>query len=196
MTVIHFALDLYFAMVLATAGLAKAEHPAQLAATLRRQRLLPRWSVTAGSWLFPWVEVILAGSLISGLASVLTAVVVLALFTSFLLMKGLLLASRRPVDCGCYGGKRVQVLDGADVATAALLTGLAVVHLCTALPGEPTPNAWRLAAAMLFSGTACWFAWRIVARRRFLAGWQASQGGAFTILEGSVKHDHATPATR
>lgn len=105
MNVAHLALDIYLAAVLATAGFAKAENPDRFAAVLRHQRLWPRWSVAVGSWLFPWVEVALAGLLILGLTPPLTAAAVLIVFASFLIIKVLLLMLRRDTDCGCNGGR-------------------------------------------------------------------------------------------
>lgn len=47
----QLALDCYFAAVLGVSGLAKIDNPALFAVTLRRQRLLPRWSITSVSYI-------------------------------------------------------------------------------------------------------------------------------------------------
>ncbi len=159
------ALDCYFAAVLGIAGLAKMDDPAPFAALLRRQRLLPAWSVGTISRLVPWLEIAIAGALLSGIATIVVAAFTLLVYASFLVIQILLLATKHGGDCGCYGAASPHRVERASVGTAALLACLASVHLW--LVDRATAVGWpcRLVAGICFAGIMGWLGWHIRQRR-------------------------------
>lgn len=165
MRFLTFALDCYFAAVLGIAGLAKLDDPAPFAALLRRQRLLPVWSVDTISRLIPLLEIAVAGALLSGIAAVVIATLTLLVFAGFLVIQMLLLATKRGGDCGCYGTASPHRVEGASVGTGALLACLAGVHLW--LVDRATAVGWpcRLVAGVCFAGMMGWLGWHIRQRR-------------------------------
>lgn len=154
------ALDCYFAAVLGIAGLAKLDDPAPFAATLRRQRLLPAWSVGATRRLLPWCEILLAAALVTGIASVLVAALVLLLFAGFLAGQALLVLTKSEDACGCYGAASAHRVEAASVATAVLLLALAALHLWLVTEAPAIAWQWRLAAGMLGAMAGSWLGWR------------------------------------
>ena len=165
MQFLTLTLDCYFAAVLGIAGLAKMDDPAPFAATLRRQRLLPAWSISAISRLFPWIEIVIAGALLSGIAALVVAALTLLIFASFLVVQTLLLATKHGGDCGCYGAASPHRVEEASVGTAALLACLAGVHLW--FVDRATALGWpfRLVAGVCFAGIMGWLGWNIRQRR-------------------------------
>lgn len=165
MQFLTLTLDCYFAAMLGIAGLAKMDDPAPFAALLRRQRLLPAWSVGTISRLFPWLEIAIAGALLSGIAAIVVAALTLLVFAGFLLVQMFLLATKHGGDCGCYGAASPHRVERAGVGTAALLACLAVVHLW--LVNRATAVGWpcRLVAGVCFAGIMVWLGWHIRQRR-------------------------------
>ena len=90
MSILLLGLELYFAAMLGVSGLAKVGQPAMFADTLRRHKILPSWSIKAVSTIVPWLEIAVAVLLITGLVPILTGLLVLFLFTSFLIMESIL----------------------------------------------------------------------------------------------------------
>src|SRR5690349_16898511 len=84
MNVLSFLLVVYFAMVLGTSGLAKLDSPAHFATVLRRQRLIPDWSINVISKSFPCLEIILA-FLILASPNIFKPFIAFAVFILFLL---------------------------------------------------------------------------------------------------------------
>jgi len=167
---IRLASDLYFAAILIISGLAKIEQPDRFATTLERHGLLPRWSITSVSRLLPWVEIVIAGVLIAGIFPLVTALLVFALFTSFLVVEGAILATKRANECGCFGVAYRQDIDGTSVATAAILVCASVLHLWIAAQGSSVSWEWRLGAVALISVAGAWIAGQMVQRRQQASG--------------------------
>lgn len=195
MNVLLLGLELYFAAMLGVAGLAKIKHPEQFAATLRRHRILPAWSIVGVSRAVPWLEVAAAASLIAGTAPVATAALVLMFFVSFLVIETILVVAKRATECGCYGVAYPQKVDEASVATSLVLVSAAAFHLWAVAWVEPISTEWRLPVIVLFGGAGCWLLWRIMTTRRLLNRGLAAAGGR--ILErrtfGATRRD-ATPS--
>ncbi len=165
MTIIHFGLDLYFAAILSVSGLAKVEHPALFAATLRKQHLLPAQSVAGASYVVPWAELVLAVMLVLGLVPAVTSGLVLGLFCSFLIVDVVLLTTKRSVDCGCYGNAHARKADSASVVTATVLVCLAALHAWTGIMVTPMIGALRPIAGVFLLGGEGWLGWCILRRR-------------------------------
>ncbi len=127
MSIFFLALTFYFAAVLGVSGLGKLEQPKEFGFVLRQYRLFPSWSIGGVSHLFPWAEMMIAAALITGIARMLVAFVVLALFVSFFIMRALLM-KRAGSECGCYGAAYKEQIDGASLSTATLFVGLAIVY--------------------------------------------------------------------
>jgi len=163
--VTQLALDCYFAAVLGVSGLAKIDNPALFAVTLRRQRLLPRWSITSVSYIFPWVELILAGALIIGVLPALTAALVLVLFSTFFVIETIILISRRETNCSCYGGAYTYKVDKASARTSVVFMALAALNVWASSTTAPIAWLWRLSATILFSIAGVWLLQHVMRRR-------------------------------
>lgn len=169
MTIVHFVLDLYFAAVLVVSGFAKVENPADFAATMRRQRILPRWSLRSTSLVFPWLEIALAVTLIVGLIPVLTASFLCVLFTVFFGIQTRLLLGGRATDCGCFGQALQRRVDGASLLTSGALIVLTALHLWATLHGAALNWTWRLPSMILLCAVGGWMWWGAIRRRRYAA---------------------------
>lgn len=145
--VLHIILDFYFASLLAVSGFAKAYKPAQFAATLRQQDILPVWSSKSIGYTLPWIEMGVAALLVVGTIPVLTAVTVLVLFTAFLIAESALYFTKYQGECGCYGTARTQPVTEASVITSAILVCLAALHLWISTQGPIV--GWQLRAAII-----------------------------------------------
>ena len=161
MNMIVFGIELYFAIMLGVSGIAKIAEPYDFAATLRRHRILPAWSVTPFSRVFPWLEVAIAGAVLTGAAAVATAALVLALFSAFLIVEVILVVTRRATDCGCYGVAYRQKVDGASILVSTILILLASVHLWLTTWVAPISQPWRILALIVLGGAGCWLLWRV-----------------------------------
>lgn len=166
MTTAGFVLDLYLAAVLGISGLTKVKEPAEFATTLYRHRILPSWSIPGISRVLPWIEVALASALVIGLATLLTAALVLILVGAFFIIETILLVNGSATKCGCYGTGHAGKVDGASVLTSAALVGIAALHLWAVHDGGRVAWAWRLAAIALCGGAGFWLLWRAMHRRR------------------------------
>jgi len=165
MQFLTLALDCYFAAVLGIAGLAKMDDPAPFAATLRRQRLLPAWSVGTIRCLFPWFEIALAAALLSGITAIRVATFTVLIFAGFLIVQILLLATRQGGDCGCYGAASTHRVEAASVATASLLLFLAALHLWLVIVAPTIAWQSRLTAVVLCVVAGSLLGWRTWQRR-------------------------------
>lgn len=163
---ISFLLNLYFAAMLGIAGLAKLDSPESFAITLRQQRILPIWSVSAISRLLPYVEVVLACMLVVGIVPTFTAATVLLLFISFLGVKLLLALTNPGASCGCSGATQSQVVDNASLLVSCVLIALAVLQLWTTIWVVPISWTWRLLGILVFNVSSLPMVWRVVERRR------------------------------
>ncbi len=166
MNLLRFLLDCYFALVLGISGLAKIDRPRLFAVTLRRHGILPTWSVGLVSRVFPWLEVLVAGMLIANVVPMYSVVIALFLFGGFLVIEGVLLATKRAADCGCYGGAHRQRVDSASVTTSGLLVALAAAHLWLVMQGAMIDWQWRLMVGIPFGVVTLFLVQRSVVRHR------------------------------
>ncbi len=140
------------------------DDPASFAAILRRQRLLPAWSVGTISCLFPWFEIALTGALLSGITAIRVATFTVLIFAGFLIVL-ILLATRQGGDCGCYGATSTHHVEAASVATASLLLFLAALHLWLVIVAPTIAWQWRLTAVVLCVVAGSLLGWRTWQRR-------------------------------
>jgi len=181
MHLLRFLLDCYLALVLGISGMAKIDRPRLFAVTLRRHGILPGWSIDPVSRGFPWIEVLVAYALIANVMPMFIAIATLVFFGGFLAIEGILVAMKRTVDCGCYGGAHRQQVDGASVATSMLLVVFAVVHLRLVAHEGSVDWQWRLVAGIAFVIAGLYLVQRSVARHRLShrlaqSGWPSSPG--------------------
>ena len=164
-TLLRYVLALYFAAMLGVAGLAKIERPDLFALLLHQQHILPAWCVRAVSRVLPWYEMILAATLVAGIAPLLVALLTLLLFVAFLMAQTFLLLLHRGTPCGCYGAMTTERAAPASVASAVLLAGLATAYVW--LVGNIPAIDWhgRIAAWVLCASVAGWIGWRVRERR-------------------------------
>ncbi len=203
MRFLTFALDCYFAAVLGVAGLAKLDDPAPFAATLRRSRLLPAWSIGTISRRLPWCEILLAAALVIGVMPMLVAALVVLLCMGFLVGQALLLLTTSEGACGCYGAASAHRIEGASVATATLLLSLSALHLWLVIEAAAVIAwQWRLAAGVLYAVAASRLGWRTWQRRRSARcsqrparmhsrAWRRSRGGSHPI-SGAARWEQGT----
>lgn len=168
MGAVAFVLEGYFAAMLGVSGLAKLEHPQHFARTLLLHRMLPSWSVVVVSRTFPWLEVLLATLLLSGIGQRLTSVVTLVLFTGFLAVEIVLVLTKRATNCGCYGVAYARRVDGAALLVSSVLIALALAHLWLVFSSGAAEIVgwWRGAGLLIFGVGMCWLGWRVLVRRR------------------------------
>ncbi|MBI4051621.1 MAG: DoxX family membrane protein [Elusimicrobia bacterium] len=91
--------------VLIYAGYIKLIEPAEnFAAALENYRLIPHRLLVPSAYLFPWIEYILGGFLLTGFLTRISAVGAMGMLSFFLLTLGITVA--RGIDlvsCGCFG---------------------------------------------------------------------------------------------
>lgn len=89
----------------------------------------------------------------------------LVLFSVFLVVRVVLLATRRVTDCGCHGGFLSERLDAARVLTSLLLVMLACVQVYASWnSGDAIRMAWRSPFILGYGVVALWLARRILIR--------------------------------
>lgn len=168
MSFVLFGLSLYFAAMLGVSGLAKVENTNSFASTLRRQRILPTWSIQLVSSMFPWLEVGIALLLIvtMGALAVWSAAITLLLCACFLATEITVALTKRAADCGCYGTAYKRKVDGASIGTSTLLVLIAGLQLWLA-GWTPGPGwQWRLGALLVYVSAGVWLCSRMWQRRR------------------------------
>lgn len=165
MSLLAFALQLYFAMILGVSGLMKFENPSYFADKLLQQHLLPSWSIGFISRTLPIIEMVIAFFLISGIALKFNAIVVITLFMLFLLIKIYLFVTGSDADCACYGSTNSQKVDGASVIVSILLVLLSIAHLWLADQFTSVSWQWRFFTSLIFIGAGLFFVRKIITRR-------------------------------
>src|SRR5579872_628941 len=128
MSILSFLLEMYFAAMLGVSGLTKLNDPLYFTNTLRQQGLLPPWSISPATKIFPWLEIILSLLLIAGIFAVWNALLLLALFVGFAGIKIVLIAKGYDKDCGCFGGAKPQQVDSLSITVAVVYVLLAGLH--------------------------------------------------------------------
>jgi hypothetical protein len=170
MNVLLLGIELYLAAMLGVSGLAKIEHPGHFAATLRRHRILPNWTIEGVSRIVPWLEVVIAVLLVVGLAPVPTALFTVLLFTSFLTIEVMLVVTNRATECGCYGLAYSQKVDYASIVASIFLVSVAILHLWGIIQFEPVAMFLRFLAILLFGSASSWLVWRMWLKSRQRGG--------------------------
>lgn len=166
MDFIVLGFDLYFVAILGVSGLAKLASPVYFAETLRRQRIVPLWSIWAVSWLLPVLEITLALFLLVGLFPLWTGLVVFVLLLLFVSAEVALLVSHRATDCGCYGIAYPNRVDWVSVLVSVGLILLSLLRLSLSILFEPVNLAIRLPIIVLGCGAFAWIVFRMIARQR------------------------------
>ncbi len=167
MNILRFLLDIYFAMVLGTSGLAKIDSPAYFATVLRRQQLLPAWSINLISKAFPWFEIIIAFLLLlaESTCKILVVSTVCVLFLTFLLIKVILLVRGQSTDCGCYGKALSQKIEESGIVVAVVQAIFALGLFSLTLWQLPLPRIYYGVSAVLFATASGWLMWKMWKRR-------------------------------
>jgi uncharacterized membrane protein YphA (DoxX/SURF4 family) len=118
-----FVVRVVLGLVLLAAGVLKAGHPVELAATLATFRLLPSQIVGPLALALPYVEILLGGYLIAGLFTRVAAAVGCAQFVIYASAIASAIVRHIAANCGCFGPNDVAVADwphvGFDLALAA-----------------------------------------------------------------------------
>ena len=163
MNILRFVLDIYFAMVLGTSGLAKIDSPAHFATVLRRQQLLPAWSVPLISKTFPWFEIIIAFLLLlaENIFKTLVVFIVFALFLLFSIIKLILLVRGQSTDCGCYGKALSQKIEESGIVVAVVQVIFALGLFVLTLWQFPLPRIYYGVSAVLFATGFGWLTWKM-----------------------------------
>lgn len=159
-------LNVYFASVLGVTVLGKLEQPSTFAAVLRRNNILPSWGIDPVCRYFPWLELAVAGWLITGIAPVLASCTVNALFAGFLIVKVKMLLTRNTADCGCFGVAYAERVDKASIGTSVMFACLALAQLFLATQVSPVGLAWRIAVVTAFICGEGWLGYHTWQRYR------------------------------
>jgi hypothetical protein len=165
MAVILLVVQTYLAVILGVSGLAKAIDSNQFASTLYRQRILPFWSIKGVSRSVPWLEVGLAILLVLEFSAIVVNLLVLTLFSCFLIIEIILLNTKRSKECGCYGAAYQHNVDAASVVVSSLFVGLAGFSLWGTLFVEPVSLIWRAVISILFGSGGFWLIFKIFLHR-------------------------------
>lgn len=169
------ALNGYLAALLGISALGKLGWPDHFAKTLRRQRLLSVWGVSAATHVIPTSEAILAMLLLLHIAPIPVAAMVLILFTGFLVINVILFMRYEDIPCGCHGGTQEKIVDGASVATSGILVSLAAIYLWLVIATEPISAMVGIVTSALLLLGGLWLGWRTWLRRRWYIRWQTIQ---------------------
>jgi len=172
MSILHLALDLYFTFALGIAGIAKLETPDSFASLLRYQYTFPTWSINMIVKIFPWVEILLALSLLLPIHMYKIFATLLLLFFFLFFFAIRLISHWRGIsvkDCGCYG-QSIQ-RSGPDMNLVTLLTQviLAFLLLATTLWTVALPWMYYFVSFLLVISFYSWLLWNMW-RRHYLRG--------------------------
>ena len=162
---LRLLIELYLAAMLGVSGLAKLDRPDAFAATLRRHRILPGWSIPAVSRFVPWLEVALALLLLMGVWEGAVTAVASLLFLSFLLIETILVATKRATECGCFGVAYPQKVDQASLVVSLILLGLAAFVCWAAITQPPIHPIGRGLLLFVGGGAGYWLVWRLWRKR-------------------------------
>lgn len=149
---LRLLLEVYFAVLLGVAGLAKSVNVQRFADTLTRQHLLPTWSIQPVARIVPWLELGTAFLLLTGLAAPGIAMILVTFCTGFLIVRFLLLYTGRDTDCGCYGNTAPEAVNASSVATSVLWLVLALLHFWLVIMAPGVHWLWRVIGPILFLG--------------------------------------------
>jgi peroxiredoxin len=151
MSLVAYALAVYFALSLGVAGMAKVQDPLDFLKTLKKQRLLPEWSIAPVGRGLPWLEIIIACLLVLGWFQVVVAIVLVGLFAIFLSVKTVLFVTKSDADCGCAGGGRQdKPVDATNVVAATISLLAAVTYTWLSAHVAPLDQSWRILTSVLF----------------------------------------------
>lgn len=163
-------LQVYMAAILFVSGLAKVVNPQQFSATLRRQRILPLWSINFVARILPWLEVILAILLVLEILPLLISVLTLFLFASFLITEVILVKKKRTKECGCFGMVYPQSIDSASITVSVIFVLLSFLNLWGVVTAETVTIGSRVVIITLFCLLGLWLAlstWRNKRKARY-----------------------------
>jgi hypothetical protein len=156
MSIILFATNVYFGMLLGVAELTKIRWPDAFQSELLAQRGVPKWSAYYIAIVFPWLEIIVAAFLVMGAFLIPTAVVTLILFTVFLVFKIVLYKNKRLSGCACFVANRQETIDLASITTSILFFLLALFQLWASIQIQPLNGQLQLLIGTVFLITATW----------------------------------------
>lgn len=166
MSLLLLPVEVYFAAMLSISGLSKIDDLEHFADILHYQNLIPTKCVFLVARIFPFVEIVIAFLIISGIAPLLSAIIALCLFTGFLLQKSVLLFLDRTEDCGCYGQAKPQAIDAASIGTSTLMVLLVILLFWLTISVPPLPWQLRLGVSVLFFGGGIYFGQILILRHK------------------------------
>jgi hypothetical protein len=169
MSILHLVLDIYFVFALGVAGIAKLDTPSSFASILRYQYKIPVWSIGMVVKIFPWIEIVVALSLLLTIPVYKTLITFLLLFLFLFFLAIRLISHWRGLsvkDCGCYGQSIQQ--SGLDISLGPLIIQvfLALLLLATTLWGVTLPWAYSFVSFVLVITFYCWLLRNVWQRRR------------------------------
>jgi hypothetical protein len=116
------------AVILASAATHKLRAPARFASQLENYQLLPQALVRPVARILPWLEAVLAFTLLVPMARHFAALGAAALLASYALAIAInLWRGRRDIDCGCAGPQQDQPIRPLLLARNAVLVSLALL---------------------------------------------------------------------
>ena len=102
-------------LTFAVASVVKLYDRGAAISAVERFQLLPTGVARIVGYLLPWVELLLACSLVLGVASRTAAMVAIALLAVFSIAQAVVLIQGRRVECGCFGSHSSEPVQWRDV---------------------------------------------------------------------------------
>ena len=163
MSIFHFLLDVYFAATLGIAGIAKIDSPEWFMSALRYQHRFPEWSISKVGRIFPWIEILLAVTLLLTINfyKLMITTIIFVIFIFFLILNIKSALNRASVaNCGCFGRALRQRNLYSSSATSFIQVVLAASLISLALWTSPLGWRYYFISGMLFIGVYIWLLWR------------------------------------
>jgi len=145
MSLISLAIEIYFTIVLIISGLAKIDDYEHFANILYHQGLISPKFVPLAARILPYIEIIIAFLIISGITSLFSAIILTSTFGFFLVVRCTLFGLGRTEDCGCYGKLKPEPINAASICTSILMLFMTIFHLWLAISTLPLPLTGRYA---------------------------------------------------
>ncbi len=161
-----FALECYFAVTLATSGLAKIDAPTSFEKTLLQQHILPAWSTKVFSRLFPWIEILIACLLVVDIWAKATAILLLGLFLIFLGVNLFLFLTNSTANCGCLEQVETKIVDALSITISVIFAFIAALHLWLVFILPPVNLIWRVIGLILLIGAGSFLLRKVTLKRR------------------------------
>jgi uncharacterized membrane protein YphA (DoxX/SURF4 family) len=137
------AMQISLGIVFLFSALPKLRHPQRFAQNVTAYNILPNKAATAFSWLVIASEAFVAITLLSGLWTEASVLLVIGLLLIFIAAVAINLKRGRRIDCGCFGDANEQISLRA-LTRLLLLLGLAMLLVVASSAGYAPSSPIRM----------------------------------------------------